>query len=59
MVNFAELYDRNITIKDYLELATIFSSYLEDCVADEVCTADEKMSAVIEVLKDAQLFDEY
>jgi hypothetical protein len=23
MVNFAKLYDRNITIKDYLELATI------------------------------------
>ncbi|MDX9702416.1 MAG: hypothetical protein RBU23_05145 [Candidatus Auribacterota bacterium] len=58
MVNFAKLYDRNITIKDYLEISTIFSSYLEDCVADGVCSVHNKISDVIEVLKDAQLFIE-
>ncbi len=58
MVNYAKLYDRNVTIKEYLELASIFTNYLEDCVADEVCSVNDKLSTVIEVLKDAELFEE-
>lgn len=58
MVNYAKLYDRNVTIREYLELASIFTQYLEDCVVDGVCTVDVKISDVIEVLKDAELFEE-